>query len=150
MKRLYAGGDLSQNLRLRDGDYIYIASVIGKECYVFGAVGGGESGGVIPLGQHQTVIGAIAAAGGYSRNAWKNKVLIVRGSLAEPELIEVKDGRYHCGKNERCPPPGWRYRLRARKAMGACDRSSRCGVASVHHRFHFTRPRRRNFCRPLI
>ena len=92
LKRLYSGGDLSQNLRLRDGDYIYIASVIGKECYVFGAVGGGEASGVVPIGQQQTVIGAIAASGGYSRNAWKNKVLIVRGSLSEPELIEVKTG----------------------------------------------------------
>ena len=92
MKRLYAGGDLSQNLRLRDGDYIYIASVIGKECYIFGAVGRGDMGGVIPLRQQQTVIGAITAAGGYSRNAWPNKVLIVRGSLDEPELIEVKTG----------------------------------------------------------
>ncbi|CAN5373968.1 hypothetical protein BH23VER1_BH23VER1_18360 [soil metagenome] len=114
-KKLYSGGDLSQNQRLQNGDYVYIASVTKDECYVFGAVGGGRGSGgsrrgeliigaadrgagVIPMGTKLTVMGAITAAGGYSPEAWKRRVLVVRGSLDQPELLMVNTDDILTGK----------------------------------------------------
>jgi protein involved in polysaccharide export with SLBB domain len=89
MERLYAQGDLTQNVFLEPGDYIYVASNVDQECYVLGSVG---APGEVPLDTPLTVTGAIAAAKGFSERAWKAKVLIVRGNLSDP-LTEVIDMR---------------------------------------------------------
>ena len=85
-ERLYLKGDLTQNIEIEPGDYIYVASRVSTEFYVFGAV---TEPGLKPLAAGTTVTGAIAAAQGFGRSAWKSRVLIVRGSLTEPECIAV-------------------------------------------------------------
>ena len=89
-ERLYALGDLTQNVYLEPNDYIYIASNANRECYVFGSV---KRAGTVPLDTPLTVTGAIAASGGFGPKAWKAKVLIVRGNLSEPktEVINLRD-----------------------------------------------------------
>ena len=86
---LYLRGDLSQNIQIEAGDYIYLAPQEINECYVFGAVG---RPGVIPFRDNMTALGAIAAASGYAPQAWKKKILVVKGNLATPEtkVIDTK------------------------------------------------------------
>lgn len=83
---LYLRGDITQNIQIEAGDYIYIASNLLNEIYVFGAVGGQ---GAIPFKHQLTVMGAITSAGGYDEAAWKKKILIVRGSLTAPVYLVV-------------------------------------------------------------
>ena len=57
-----------------------------NEFYVFGAV---TAPGLKLLAGDFSVTGALALAQGFSKKAWKSHVLIVRGSLSNPELIKV-------------------------------------------------------------
>ena len=82
---LYAG-DTAQDIQIEPGDYIYIASQLNNEYYVFGSV---ESPGLKGMTGDISVTGAIASAQGFGKHAWKTHVLIVRGSLSTPELIKV-------------------------------------------------------------
>jgi protein involved in polysaccharide export with SLBB domain len=89
LERLYAQGDLSQNVFLEPGDYIYIASNVDQQCYVLGSV---NQPGEVPLDTPLTVTGAIAAAKGFGEKAWKARVLLVRGNLSNP-VTETVDMR---------------------------------------------------------
>jgi polysaccharide export outer membrane protein len=82
---LYAG-DTSQDIQIEPSDYIYIASQLNNEYYVFGSV---ASPGLKGMTGDISVTGAIASAQGFGKHAWKTHVLIVRGSLSTPELIRV-------------------------------------------------------------
>lgn len=82
MESLYLRGDFSQNILLEPGDYIHIASLVRNEIFVLGRV---ERPGVYPIRNGMTAMGAVAAAGGFSKVAWRNRVLVVRGKLNQPE-----------------------------------------------------------------
>ncbi|MCB1062799.1 MAG: SLBB domain-containing protein [Verrucomicrobiae bacterium] len=87
---LYFQGKLSENAYLEPNDYIYIASSLRNEIYVLGEVNRpGRLKMVTPL----TVTRAITEAGGYNRKAYKQRVLLVRGSIHKPEVqvVEVDD-----------------------------------------------------------
>ena len=86
MESLYRMGDMTQNIQIEPGDYIYIASNVHNEVYVFGAVG---KPGMVPLTGGLTVMGAIAESGSYERFAWKPKVLLIRGSVGSPDARVV-------------------------------------------------------------
>jgi len=93
MEALYLNGDLSQNIYLEPNDYIYIASRVRNEVYVFGSV---PNGGVRPIEPNMTVTGAIASAGGFNRYAWRNRVMVIRGSLHAPQVMIVQlNGVFH-------------------------------------------------------
>ena len=77
---------MTQNIQIEPGDYIYIASNVHNEVYVFGAVG---KPGMVPLTGGLTVMGAIAESGSYERFAWKPKVLLIRGSVGSPDARVV-------------------------------------------------------------
>jgi len=83
---LYRTGAMEHNVFIEPGDYIYIASNVHNETYVFGSVG---RPGVVPLTGTMTVMGAIAESGGYSKHAWRGRVLLVRGSVGNPEPVVV-------------------------------------------------------------
>lgn len=88
--KLYHEGDLSQNVFLQPDDYIYIASVLDREIYVLGAV---NSPGRIKMPNPLTAASAIAVAGGFSNEAYKMKVIVIRGDLEAPEVqvVNVRD-----------------------------------------------------------
>lgn len=90
LERLLVRGDLSQNIRLRGGDFIYLPSTAGSEISVLGAVYTGRN---LPYTRNMTLVQVIAAAGGTLEDAHLNGVAIVRGSLANPEIaiIDYKD-----------------------------------------------------------
>ncbi len=88
--RLFYEGDLTQNIQLHPGDYIYIPSNVVNEVYVLGAV---DSPGQTGVTDSLTALGAITIRGGFSEEAWKRKVLVVRGSLEEKPQVTVLDAQ---------------------------------------------------------
>lgn len=79
-------GDLRQNILLEPEDYIYLPSSIANEAFILGAIG---SPGVMDVSDQSTLIRAIAIRGGFLSSAYKQRILVVRGSLKKPETIVV-------------------------------------------------------------
>jgi protein involved in polysaccharide export with SLBB domain/capsular polysaccharide biosynthesis protein len=85
-EKLFQDGDLSQNIPIEPGDYIYFPSTEIKEVYVVGEV---RLPGAVTYSPDITIMAAITERGGYSDRAYKTKVVVVRGSLNNPEAIAV-------------------------------------------------------------
>lgn len=89
-------GSISQNVRLEDGDIIYIPSSdlitdATKTVYVFGAV---QNPGIFPIERRNfTALNAVLAAGGFTNFASKNRVRLIRriGDHREEKLIRLGD-----------------------------------------------------------
>jgi polysaccharide export outer membrane protein len=94
-EKLFQHGDLSQNVALEPGDYLFFANASLNEIYVLGEV---ADPGVLRFAPNPTVVRAIAARGGYSTKAFKRRVLVVRGSLTNPELHVVDTAAVLAGK----------------------------------------------------
>lgn len=90
LARLYYRGDLTQNAYLEPDDYIFVASKLKNEIYVLGAV---SRPGRLKMPVRLTLAQAISEAGGFTRYAYRIKVLIIRGSIHEPEthIVNIKD-----------------------------------------------------------
>lgn len=85
-KALLTEGSMSYNVYLKDGDYIYLPSGAAKEVYVMGAVNLPRS---IRYNGEMTLISAIARAGGTTKYAHVQNVVVIRGSLTEPAAAVV-------------------------------------------------------------
>jgi protein involved in polysaccharide export with SLBB domain len=85
-ERLFQRGDLSQNVPLEPDDYLYFASAQANEIYVLGEV---ASPGVVAYAPKPTVLSVIAARGGYTSHSYKGRVLVVRGSLDNPQTFDI-------------------------------------------------------------
>lgn len=104
MEALYLNGDMTQNIYLEPNDYIYIASRVRNEVFVFGSV---PNGGVRGIEPGMTVTGAIASAGGFNRYAWRNRVMVIRGSLNAPQVMVVQlNGVFHGKAQDMVLEPG--------------------------------------------
>lgn len=79
-QRLIRQGDLSQDLPLQAGDYIYIPNRTIKQVFVLGEVYGATT---IDYFNEMTLAGAIAEAGEVTEAA-SSRVAVIRGSLACP------------------------------------------------------------------
>jgi polysaccharide export outer membrane protein len=79
-------GDMSQNIYLQPDDFIFVPSSLSQEVYVLGSV---RSPSTVPFTDPMTLISAIAGANGPADEAYLGHVAIVRGSLSQPQLIEV-------------------------------------------------------------
>lgn len=93
--RLFRHGDLSQNIPLEPGDYLFFPGTDLKEVYVLGQV---LNPGVTVFTPNTSVITALTIAGGFTPKAFKRRVLVVRGSLNQPETfvvntIDILEGR---------------------------------------------------------
>lgn len=101
---VFLRGDLSQNLPVAPGDYLYFPPADSPDVFVLGEV---PNPGPIPFDQATTVMRAVIAKGGFTENAYKTKVLIVRGSLTNPEtfIVDLKSVLKGTGHD---------YRLQAR------------------------------------
>ncbi|RYD38372.1 MAG: hypothetical protein EOP86_00955, partial [Verrucomicrobiaceae bacterium] len=98
--KLFYEGDMSQNIALEPGDYIYFPSNTVNEVYVLGSVG---EPGSLGISQNLTVVGAIAQRGGFARSAWRKRVLIVRGQLEKPTVLVVDTAAILSGKQRDVP-----------------------------------------------
>ena len=85
-ERLFYQGDLSQNIPIEPGDYIYVPGKELQEVYVVGEV---RLPGPVSFTPELNIVGAIAARGGYTDRSYKMKVLVVRGSVHNPEATVV-------------------------------------------------------------
>jgi protein involved in polysaccharide export with SLBB domain/capsular polysaccharide biosynthesis protein len=77
---LFQRGDLSQNIAVEPGDYIYFAPGGVQEVYVVGEV---RLPGPVVYTPNLTIISAVAQRGGYTDRAFRARVLVVRGSLTQ-------------------------------------------------------------------
>jgi len=85
-ERLFQDGDLTQNIPIEPGDYVYIAPINLQEVYVVGEV---RLPGPVTFGGGETIISAITSRGGFTERAYRGRVLVVRGSLNHPETFAV-------------------------------------------------------------
>jgi protein involved in polysaccharide export with SLBB domain len=85
-EKLFQDGDLSQNIPIEPGDYIYFPSTDVKEVYVVGEV---RLPGAVTYNPDITIMAAITERGGYSERAYKSKVIVVRGSLNNPQTFAI-------------------------------------------------------------
>ncbi len=90
LAELYFRGKLSENAFLEPNDYIFIASALRNEVYVLGSV---NRPGRLKMATPLTVTRAITQAGGYNRQAYKSRVLLIRGSIHKPDVrvVDVDD-----------------------------------------------------------
>ena len=98
--RLLRHGDMSQNIYLRPGDFVYVPFALSQEVYVMGAV---RFPRALPYVDQMSLVSAIAGASGtvtydilvryddgvMTANAYLSHVAIVRGSLTEPQVMIV-------------------------------------------------------------
>jgi len=96
LAKLYYEGDFSQNAYLEPNDYIYVASSLRNEIYVLGEV---NNPGRYKLTSRLTAATAVSMAGGYNKQAFKQNVLLIRGSIHRPETQVIKLGDILRGKS---------------------------------------------------
>ena len=85
-EKLFQQGDLSQNILLEPGDYIYFPSTTLNEVYVLGSV---QGPGTVGLTYRASLLGVITTRGGFAPSAYKKRVLVIRGSLNAPQTFIV-------------------------------------------------------------
>jgi protein involved in polysaccharide export with SLBB domain/capsular polysaccharide biosynthesis protein len=94
--KLFRSGDLTQNVALAPGDYLYFPPAGLQEVYVLGEV---RYPGSLGYTAHaSTAVAAVAGRGGFTERAWKGRVLVVRGSLERPEAFAIDVGDVLAGR----------------------------------------------------
>ena len=93
--RLFQQGDLSQNVQLEPDDYLYFPSSTLNEVYVLGAI---VSPGTVGVTDRSSLVGIITTRGGFMPKAYRQKVVVIRGSLNEPETFVVNVASILVGK----------------------------------------------------
>jgi protein involved in polysaccharide export with SLBB domain len=88
-EKLFLEGDLSQNALIEPNDYVYFASAGANDIYVLGEV---MMPGPLGFVSNATLLSALTDRGGYTERAYKRRVLVIRGSLNEPETYVVDSG----------------------------------------------------------
>ncbi len=89
-QKLLRDGDMSQNIYLKPGDFIYLPSSLTTEVYVLGAVVEPRPVGFM---NEMNLMAAIGRGLGMRPDADLTKVSIIRGSLVSPKVavVNVKD-----------------------------------------------------------
>lgn len=95
--KLFNEGDLSQNLPVEPDDFIYLPSSGINEVYVLGAV---NFPGALGVSGNSTALSVIAVQAGFAEMARKGRILVVRGSLQEPEVFTVDTAAILAGKEK--------------------------------------------------
>jgi protein involved in polysaccharide export with SLBB domain len=95
LERLFTRGDLSQNVQLEPEDYLYIPATELRQVYVVGEI---NTPGAAAYSPNLSVLAAVAEQGGFSSRAWKKNILVVRGSLTQPQTYVVNANEVIAGK----------------------------------------------------
>lgn len=85
-EKLFQRGDLSQNVPLEPDDFLYFPPASLNEVYILGEVG---RPGPQVWDRATTMISAITRSGSFRPTAYQQKVLVVRGSINNPETFVV-------------------------------------------------------------
>jgi polysaccharide export outer membrane protein len=83
-------GNTDENIPLLPGDMIFVPDNRDRKVFVLGEV---NKQAAIPMRERMTLLEAIAEAGGLTRDAEKNAILVMRGNLSEPEIMTI-DGQH--------------------------------------------------------
>ncbi len=89
---LFLRGDLNQNQTIAPDDYLFFPPADLQEVYVLGEV---RTPGVAPYSSDMTALKAIITRGGFTERAYKSNLLIVRGSLKNPETFVVSASKIY-------------------------------------------------------
>ncbi len=79
-------GNMGENIPLAKNDLIYIPSNKDQKIYVLGEV---NNQSAISLRQGLNLLGAIAEAGGFTRDAKKESIIVMRGNMSNPEIMKI-------------------------------------------------------------
>jgi protein involved in polysaccharide export with SLBB domain len=85
-ENLFQRGELQNNKLLAPDDYLYFPPADADEVYVLGEI---QGIGALPYTKGLTVLGAIAGRGGFKDSAFRQKILVIRGSLERPATFVV-------------------------------------------------------------
>ena len=85
-EKLFQRGDLTQNIPLEPNDYLFFPPASLNEVFVLGAV---TAPGPQTWDGATTIISAITRRGSFTPRAYRQKVLVVRGSLNSPQTFVV-------------------------------------------------------------
>jgi len=83
-------GNALENIPLLAGDTIYIPDNRDHKVFVLGEV---NKQMAVPMRERMTLLEAITEAGGLTRDAKKNAILVMRGNLSEPEIMTIDGER---------------------------------------------------------
>jgi protein involved in polysaccharide export with SLBB domain len=86
-EKLFLRGGLEENRFLAPDDYLYFPPLGLEEVYVLGEVRGTKP---VPYTKGLTVLGAIAGCGGFTDGAFRQRILVIRGSLKEPQTFAIE------------------------------------------------------------
>jgi polysaccharide export outer membrane protein len=79
-------GNMNENIPLLKGDVIYVPDNRDHKVFVLGEV---RNQAAIPMRAQLTLIEAVAEAGGFTQDAKKDSIVIMRGNLSEPEVMQI-------------------------------------------------------------
>lgn len=85
-ENLIREGDMSQNVYVKGGDYLFVPSLNAKSIYVLGEV---NQPGPVFYEKGVSLLSAVAVAGGTRPDAIVTKVLIIRGGTHNPKVAVV-------------------------------------------------------------
>jgi protein involved in polysaccharide export with SLBB domain len=85
-ERMFLDGDLSQNVALAPGDFLFFPPTGIQEIHVLGDV---RFPGSVTYAEDLGAIGAISQRAGFNEKSYKSRVLVVRGSLENPQTFVV-------------------------------------------------------------
>jgi len=84
--KLLRDGDASQNIYLKNGDFVYFPSSNSGRVYVLGAVNLARS---VDYSEELTLVTAISYAQGLAPRSFPQRVVIIRNTLGQPEVATV-------------------------------------------------------------
>jgi polysaccharide export outer membrane protein len=79
-------GNMMENIPLAPEDVIYIPDTRDRKVFVLGEV---NKQSAIPIRERLTLLEAIAEAGGFTQDADRDSILVMRGNLSQPELMTI-------------------------------------------------------------
>lgn len=88
--KLLEKGNMEENIPLAPNDVIYVPDNKEQRVFVIGEV---NRQSAIPIGNGLTLLEAIAEAGGFTHDANKGAILVMRGNLSEPQLMRINAKR---------------------------------------------------------
>jgi len=86
---LFQRGELGRNFSMEPDDYVFFPPLDLQEIYVLGEV---RAPGITPYTPDLTALGAIVARGSFTERAFKSRVLVLRGSLNNPQTFVLNTG----------------------------------------------------------
>lgn len=94
--KLIEQGNMEENIPLVPNDVIYIPDNKEQRIFVLGEV---HRQSAIPTRDGLTLLSAIAEAGGFTHDANKGEIIVMRGNLSEPQIMRINAKRMEFDAN---------------------------------------------------